>query len=93
MECVGHDSFKGIVDFPNLLPHAGQVETAVHALDAEMILLIDHQTDLLTLVDGDSAGSFRLSMLSTDQLPLDEKLPINFIQFFDIDVVEPLTNC
>ena len=42
-----------------------------------MIFLVDHQADLLVRVDGNAAGPFGLGMLPANQLPLDQKLPVD----------------
>ena len=37
---------------------AGQIQAALHDLDPQMILFVDHQADLLLAVDGHAAGAF-----------------------------------
>ncbi len=43
--------FQRVIDAIDLLPRAGQVQAAVHHLDPQMVLLVDHQAELLVGVD------------------------------------------
>ena len=76
------------VDAVDLLPGGLQVEPAVHHLDAQMVLLVDHQADLLVAVDGHAAGALAFGMFAADQLPLDEELAVDALQLVDVDVLE-----
>ncbi len=60
----------------------------MHALDAEMIFLVDHQADLLAAVDGHAAGALAFGMFAADQLPLDQKLPVDAFQLADVDILQ-----
>ena len=90
MEGVGNDASDLVVDKVNLLPGRPQVEAAVHALDSEMVFLVDHQADLLEPVDRDAPRSLGLGMLPADELPLDEELPVDLLELSDVDVFEVL---
>ena len=90
MEGVGDDSLDLVVDDLDLLPRAVEVEAAVHALDAEVILLVDHQAHLLEPVDRHPAGPLRVGMLAADELTLDKKAAVDLLEVADIDVVELL---
>ena len=57
-------------------------------LHPQVIFLVDHQADLLALVDGHAAGAFGLGMLAADELPLDQELPIDAVQRADVDVAQ-----
>ena len=64
-----------------------QVQPAVHALDPQMVLLVDHQADLLLRIDQHAAGALAFGVLAADELPLDQELPVDAVQLADVDVV------
>ena len=86
MKSVIHLFGNQVVDPINLLPSGLHVEPAVHALDAQMIFLVDHQTDLLVRIDDHAAGPLGFGMFPADKLPLDEKLPIDAVQIADVHI-------
>ena len=88
VEGVGDDPLDLVIDNLDLLPRAVEVEAAVHALDAEVILLVDHQAHLFEPVDGDAPCALGIGMLAADQLPLDEEAPVDFLKVADVDVIE-----
>ena len=81
MEGVGHLLFDQVVDAVDLFPNAVQIEPALHHLDAEVVLLVDHQAELFGAVDGHGAGALAFGVLAADQVPLDEKLAVDLLQF------------
>ena len=58
----------------------------MHALDAQVIFFVDHQADLLVRIDHHAAGALRFGMFAADELPFDQKLPIDAVQIADVDV-------
>ena len=89
---VWHNFFNLIVYHLDLLPRTAQVEATVHALNTEVVFFVDHQTHLFEYVDGNAAGSLRISMLAANQLPFDQKLTVHFFQVTNIDVFKPTAN-
>ena len=55
VECVGDLLLDEVVEPRDVLPGGGQVEPALHDLDAEMILLVDHHAEPFVGVDHDGA--------------------------------------
>ena len=53
-----------------------EIEPAVHHLDAQMVLFVDHHTELFVWVDRHGPGAFALGVLPADQLALDEELAV-----------------
>ena len=51
-----------------------------------MIFLVDHQADLLARIDDHAAGALRFGVFAADELPLDQKLPIEPVQIADVDI-------
>ena len=88
MEGVGNDLLDLLVHPLDLLPDALQVEAAVHALDPQVVLLVDHQADLLAAIDRHAPRALGLGELAADELPLDEELAVDFLQPADVDVLE-----
>ena len=86
VEGVGHLLLDQVVDAVDLLPDAAQLQPALHHLDPQMVLLVDHQAELLAAVDGHGAGALALGVFAADQVPLDEELAIDFLQLRQIDV-------
>ncbi len=72
------------VDAVDLLPGVLQIEPAVHDLDPQVIFLVDHQADLFAAVDGHAAGSLAFGVFAADQLPLDQELPVDDLEFVDV---------
>ena len=54
-----------------------QVQPALHHLDPQVVLLVDHQAELLAAVDGHGAGALALGMFAADEVPLDEELAVD----------------
>ncbi len=75
-----------VVDAVDLLPDAVQVEAALHDLDPQVVFLVDHQAELLVPVDGHGPAALAFGVLAADQVPLDEELAIDLLQFVDGDV-------
>ena len=88
VEGVGDDSFDLVVHHLDLLPGPEQIEPAVHALDAQVVFLVDHQADLLHHIDRNAAGALRLGMLAADELPLHQKLAVDLLQVPHVDVLK-----
>ena len=86
VEGVGHLLLDQVVDAVDLFPDAAQVQAALHHLDPQVVLLVDHQAELLAAVDGHGAGALALGVLAADQVPLDEKLTIDLFQPRQVDV-------
>ena len=79
--------FDQVVDAVDLLPGAVQVQAALHDLDAEVVLLVDHQADLVSL--GSMAtprAPCAFGQFAADQLPLDEELAVDAFQLVDVDI-------
>ena len=45
-------------------------------LDAEVVLLVDHDRDVFLGADGHAPGSFAAGELARDELPLDQELAV-----------------
>ena len=86
VEGVGDLLLDQVVDAVDLLPDAVQVQPALHHLDAQVVLLVDHQAELLVAVDGHGAGALALGVLAADQVPLDEELAVDLLQLRQVDV-------
>ena len=87
---IRHDLPDLLVDHLDLLPDPTQVEAAVDTLDAEVILFVDHQADLFELVDRHAAGPMGVGVFTADELPFDEKLPVDLLESTHIDRLQPL---
>ena len=85
-EGVGDAGFDQVVELVDLLPGGAEVEPALHDLDPQVILFVDHHADLLARVDGHAAGALGLGMLAADELPLDQELAVDRFQRADVDV-------
>ena len=60
---------------------AVQVEPALHHLDPQMILFVDHQAELSRCGSmATRAGALALGVLAADELPLDEELAVDPFQ-------------
>ena len=79
-------SLDQVVDAVDLLPDALQVQAALHDLDAQVVLFVDHQAELLVAVDGHGAGALALGVLAADQLAFDEELAIDALELVHVDV-------
>ena len=75
------------IDFVDLCPDAAQIESAVHALDAQMIFFVHHQADLLGGVDHDAPRTAAIGQFAADQLALDQELSIDGIRVADIEIL------
>jgi hypothetical protein len=60
----------------------------VDTLNPQMILLIDHQTQLLMSIDGDASRPGSLGMFAADELPLNQKLSIEFAQPANVNKIK-----
>ena len=80
VEGVGDLLLDQVVDAVDLLPDALQVQPALHHLDPQVVLLVDHQAELFAAVDGHGPGALALGVLAADQVPLDEELAIDLFQ-------------
>src|SRR5580692_10644952 len=87
-ERVGDVFFDGVVEFVDGRPAFVEGQAAAEDLDAEVVLLVNHQADVLFISDADPTGAVRLGMFAADQLPLDEKLPVESLEAGDVDVAE-----
>ena len=81
-----HLLLDDVVDAVDLLPDAVQVQAALHDLDPQVVFLVDHEAELLGLVDGHGPAALALGVLAADQVPLDEELAIDAFQLVDGDV-------
>ena len=77
VEGVGHMLLDQVVDVVDLFPGRLQVQPALHHLDAQMILLVDHQAERLARVDGHGSCPFALGVLAADQLSFDQELAVH----------------
>ena len=68
--------FEQIVDAVDLLPGFVERETAAHDLQAQMVLLVDHQADGFLRAEGDAARAVGGGQFAADELALDQKLTI-----------------
>src|SRR5687767_1435970 len=90
MKRVVDARFDEIVEGVDALPGPDEVQSAMHDLHAEVVLLVEHQADLLFGVDGGAASALRFGQLATDELAFDEKLVIDRLQQLDIDIDQVL---
>jgi hypothetical protein len=66
-----------VVHAVDLAPGLVEGHAAAHHLQAEVVLLVDHDADRLAGVEGDAAGAFEDGgQLPADELPLDEELAV-----------------
>ena len=78
---------SSIVDAVYLLPSRVHVQTAVHALNAQMIFFVDHQANLLARIDHHAPRALRVGMFAANELPLHEELPINLVQAAHVHIL------
>lgn len=90
VEGIGYLLFDQIVDAGYLLPGPFEVQAAVHYLDTEVVLFVDHQAVSLMSVDGHRASSGAFGMLAADQMPFDQELAVKFGQRFHVYVEQLL---
>lgn len=86
-EGVGELALKNIVEFVHPFPCRLQVEAAVHHLQAQVVLFVDHDAEAFFGVEDHRPSSLRFAQLMADQLPLHQELPIEVSEFGDIDVL------
>ena len=77
-----------VIDPVDLLPAVIQSKSAVNDLDAQVVLLVDHQADLLLGIDGHATGALAVGVLAADELPLDEELAVDRLQPLDVEIEE-----
>ena len=88
MEGVGQTRFQGVVEPVDVLPRLVEGEPAAEDLQPQVVLLVDHHADRLLVVEGDAAGSVEHGgEFPADELPLEEKLPVERGQAGDVEEV------
>ena len=83
---VGDLLFDQVVDPVDSIPGRFEVEPALHHLDPQVILFVDHQAEFLVAADGHRTRAAGLGQLAADQLPLDKELAVDRGKLFNIDV-------
>ena len=75
-EGVGELLLELVVELVDPLPDLVEREAREHDLDAEVVLLVDHDRDVFLRADGDAARAFAVGELAGDELALDEELAV-----------------
>ena len=78
----------GVVELVDRVPAVVEREAAAEDLHPQMVLLVDHQAQVLVVADADAARAVRLGMLAADELPLDEELAVEVFEVGDVDVAQ-----
>ena len=80
--------FQHVVNAVDLLPGLVEGEAAANDLQAQVVLLVDHQADRLLRGDGDAARPLGGSQLTADKLTFHQELAVEGVQAGDVQVAE-----
>ena len=83
---VGELLFELVVEAIDSLPDVVEREPREHHLDAEMVLLVDHDRDVLLRSNRDAARTFAVGELARDELALDQELAVELGEGVDVEV-------
>ena len=77
VEGVGQAGFEGVVEPVDDLPGVVEGQPAAQDLQAQVVLLVDHDADRLAGVEGDAAGAVQdVGQFAADELALDQELAV-----------------
>ena len=80
--------FQLVIEAIDLLPDFREREPGAHHLDAEVVLLVDHDRGDLVAADGDPARAFGVHQFPADELTLDEELAVEGVEVLDVDIAQ-----
>ena len=75
-EGIGELLLEPVVEMVDGIPDLGEPEAREHELDAEVVLLVDHDRDVLQRADRHAAGAVAVGQLAGDDLALDQELAV-----------------
>ena len=90
---VADRRFNAGIECVDALPDSAEVQARPQNLNAQMILLVDHDATVPVFGQNDPGTLLDLRKLGTDQMLLDQNLAVQFAQVIDFHgkrVVQPL---
>lgn len=86
-EGVREFAFEQIVQFVHPFPCRGQIQSALHDLETQVVFFVDHDAEAFLGIQDDRAGSFRFAQLVADELSFHQELPIEIPELGNIDIL------
>jgi hypothetical protein len=87
MEREINPTFQPVVQFIDEFPNFLQVKPTGDGLNPEVILFVDHDAETFISVNNHRPGTVRFSDFPADELPFEQKKPVNGRRFLQIDKI------